>query len=62
MAMMLSTGIPELQSASDIDYLRNTLCLDLGDDEAAVSFSKQLSSSLGCRTTIINNMIHILAH
>jgi len=62
LAMMLSTGIPELQKASDIDYLRNTLCLDLGDEEAAASFCKQISASLGCKTTIINNMIHILAH
>ena len=62
LAMMLSTGIPELTHASDIDYLRNTLCLDLEDSEAAESFCKQISSSLGCKTTIINNMIHILAH
>lgn len=62
MAMMLSTGIPELTKPSDIDYLRNTLCLDLEDEEASASFVKQISSSLGCKTTIINNMIHILAH
>ena len=62
MAMMLSTGIPELQKAKDIDYLRNTLCLDLADEKAAEHFGKEISSSLGCKTTIINNMIHILAH
>ena len=62
MAMMLSTGIPELREPEDINYLRNTLCLDLGDEEAAESFIKQISSSLGCKTTMINNMIHILAH
>src|SRR3990167_7862723 len=60
MAMMLSTGIPELRKPKDIDYLRNTLCLDLEDQEAAESFCKEISSSLGCKTTIINNIIHIL--
>lgn len=32
--MMVSTGIPELQSVEDIDYLRQALALDLNDDRA----------------------------
>jgi phosphatidylinositol-4,5-bisphosphate 3-kinase len=62
LAMMLSTGIPELRSPNDIDYVRNTLCLDLEEEDAAASFCRELSASLGCKTTIINNIIHILAH
>ena len=62
LAMMLSTGIPELTKPKDIDYLRNNLCLDMEKDDAAASFVKQISASLGCKTTIVNNFIHILAH
>ena len=31
---MLSTGIPELQSEADIEYLRQALVMDLTDEEA----------------------------
>jgi len=61
-AMMLSTGIPELTQASDIDYLRDALRLELDEAAAAEGFVKQISSSLGCKTTVVNNFIHILAH
>ena len=33
--MMLSTGIPELKSHKDVDYLVDTLCLDISDEVAA---------------------------
>ena len=60
--MMLSTGIPELTKPKDIDYLRKNLCLDMEKEDAAAFFVKQISASLGCKTTIVNNFIHILAH
>ncbi|XP_066295841.1 phosphatidylinositol 4,5-bisphosphate 3-kinase catalytic subunit alpha isoform-like [Branchiostoma lanceolatum] len=37
--MMLSTGIPELQSFDDIEYLRKTLAVEMTDTEALQYFS-----------------------
>ena len=41
-AMMLSTGMPELNSADDIRYLQNVLLLDLPSAEALATFEKIL--------------------
>jgi hypothetical protein len=59
---MLSTGIPELTSEEDIDYLRNAFSLDMDDDEAAEAFKALIYESLSTKTTQINFAIHILAH
>lgn len=40
--MMLSTGIPELQSHDDVNYLRQTLCLDVSKEAAAESFMNEV--------------------
>ena len=36
--MMLSCGIPELQSLDDIGYLRKTLCVEKDEQEALQYF------------------------
>jgi len=61
-AMMLSTGIPELQSVEDINYLRKAFSLEMTDNEATLLFTKLIYESLGTKTTVFNNVIHILAH
>jgi len=61
-AMMLSTGIPELQSAEDIDYLREAFSLEASDEKAREEFTALIYESLSTKTTQINNAIHILAH
>eukprot|EP01125_Pyxidicula_operculata_P015695 TRINITY_DN5353_c0_g2_i4.p1 TRINITY_DN5353_c0_g2~~TRINITY_DN5353_c0_g2_i4.p1 ORF type:complete len:672 (-),score=156.65 TRINITY_DN5353_c0_g2_i4:251-2266(-) len=61
-AMMLSTGIPELQKAEDIDYLRSAISYHLTEDQAAEKFTKLIYGSLATKTTQWNNAIHILAH
>lgn len=61
-ALMLSTGIPELQRKSDIDYLRTALQLDLSEEEASRYFKGLIKESLNSRATQLNNYIHILAH
>ena len=60
--LMLSTGIPELQTVDDIDWLRE--CMLIGADEtyAAKHFTKKIYEALDCRTTQLNNAVHILAH
>eukprot|EP01113_Clastostelium_recurvatum_P028422 TRINITY_DN3438_c0_g1_i4.p1 TRINITY_DN3438_c0_g1~~TRINITY_DN3438_c0_g1_i4.p1 ORF type:complete len:1453 (-),score=442.67 TRINITY_DN3438_c0_g1_i4:115-3945(-) len=61
-AMMLSTGIPELQSAADIAYLRDAFALGASDADATKRFTDLIYESLRTKTTQINNAIHILAH
>lgn len=59
---MLSTGIPELREAQDIEYLRQSICFGMSDEEANEYFHKLIHDSLGTFTTQVNNYIHILAH
>ena len=44
-AMMLSTGIPELRSLDDINYVRDALVLGASDEEALTSFRKKFSEA-----------------
>lgn len=59
-AMMLSTGIPELQTSEDIEYLRDAFSLDFTEQQAAQKFRDLVYESLTTRTTQINNAIHLL--
>ena len=60
---MLSTGIPELRSMEDIRYLRDALCLDVSESEAAETFRNLISESLRLGwATQLNWWIHNLAH
>ena len=56
---MLSTGIPELQSLSDIDYLRDAFALDLTEAEATAKFRDLIFTSLTTWTTRVNNAVHV---
>jgi phosphatidylinositol kinase/protein kinase (PI-3 family) len=60
-AMMLSTGIPELQDVEDITYLRDAFMLDLTEEKAREHFRALIYESLDTKTTLFNNAIHILA-
>jgi hypothetical protein len=60
--LMLSTGIPELQSASDICYMRDRLLIGKDTDTAAQHFEREIESSLKNKRLLINNVVHILAH
>jgi phosphatidylinositol-4,5-bisphosphate 3-kinase len=61
-SLMLSTGIPELRNAEDIDWLRRCLQLEMSEAEAADHFTKQIYVALATRTTQLNNAVHIIAH
>jgi len=61
-AMMLSTGIPELQKFEDLYYLREAFSIGVSDDEAAQIFRRLISESLNTKLTQLNNAIHIMAH
>lgn len=60
--MMLSTGIPQLTKAEDLQYLTESFCLGKEDREAAHIFKNLITESLNTKTTQINFAIHILAH
>ncbi|KPL97520.1 phosphatidylinositol 3-kinase catalytic subunit-like protein [Sarcoptes scabiei] len=45
-AMMLSTGIPEISSVNDLQYLRETLVLDKSEDEARSHFNAKFMDAL----------------
>jgi hypothetical protein len=59
---MLSTGIPELQRAEDIFWVRDCLRLGKSETQAAEHFTKLISAALSSRTTQVNNAVHIIAH
>lgn len=59
---MLSTGIPELKSDEDINYLRNAFVLDKTDGEATEYFEELIEESLRTKSTQVNFLIHNLAH
>ena len=60
--LMLSTGIPELQRAEDINWLRDCLLIGASDEMATRHFANRIDVALATRTTQINNAVHILAH
>jgi len=60
--LMLSTGIPELRKPEDINWLRNSFCLDMTEEEAEKEFTKLIQQSLNTKRTQLNNLIHNLAH
>lgn len=44
--MMISTGLPELSSEKDLNYLRETLVLDLPEHEALQHFRSKFYEAL----------------
>ncbi|CAG2164937.1 unnamed protein product [Oppiella nova] len=61
--MMLSTGIPELQSMEDISYLRQTLQVEKTSDEALKYFETQLDEAHGgAWSTKLDWFFHSVKH
>jgi hypothetical protein len=60
--LMLSTGIPELQKAEDISWLKSVLLFGRSDEEASRHYREQISEALNNKRTLVNDYIHILAH
>ncbi|KAL5015314.1 hypothetical protein ScPMuIL_009584 [Solemya velum] len=60
--LMLSSGIPELQSLDDVSYLRTTLAVEKNEEEARKYFlSKFHSACVDSWTTKIDWVMHALA-
>ena len=61
--MMLTSGIPQLTSVNDLDYIKKeTLALHLSDEDAVKQFSKKMEESLNSMSTKINWTVHLMAH
>ena len=62
LALVVSTGLPELTSYADLDYVVNTLSPKLSEEEAADKFKQLIAESLHSLSTTINHAIHIGYH
>ena len=60
-AMMMSSGMPELQTVEDLFYLKDTLDLDLTQQQAGEKFAAMLESSSKALSTRVNWVIHNIA-
>jgi phosphatidylinositol-4,5-bisphosphate 3-kinase len=62
-SMMKHTGIPELASIKDIDYLRSVLVLEKTEEEAAKYFKEKIDACLRLSwSTQLNWMAHNVVH
>ena len=60
--MMLTSGIPQLTTVSDLDYLKYTLALEMTEDEAKRNFRNKLIEALNSMSVKINWLIHNYVH
>mmetsp|Transcript_962 Transcript_962/g.3317 ORF Transcript_962/g.3317 Transcript_962/m.3317 type:complete len:1116 (-) Transcript_962:3492-6839(-) len=60
--LMLSTGIAELQSAKDVEWLRTCLKPEKTDEEAAQHWRKLVTKALSNLRAQINDAAHISVH
>lgn len=61
--MMLQSGIPQLMSANDVDYLRETLALTSSEHDAHMKFRQNFKLAMSKNwTTNVNWALHNLAH
>ncbi|KPA77138.1 putative phosphatidylinositol 3-kinase 2 [Leptomonas pyrrhocoris] len=60
--LMLSTGIPELQTLDDIEWLRTVLLINRTDDEATEHYKSLINDAVSNFRTLLNDYIHIMAH
>ncbi len=60
---MISTGIPELKSIEDIDYLKEAFSVGLSEEEAADAFKNLIMESIRLGwSTQLNWYVHNLVH
>ena len=60
---MKFTGIPELTSIKDLDYLKSVMVLDRSEEQAADHFRQQIQECLKkARSMQINWLSHNIAH
>lgn len=61
--MMMNTGIPELSSIQDIEYLKNALLVDQSEEQALAHFKAKFKEALkNAWTLMVNNTFHHARH
>lgn len=60
--LMCSAGMPELMEREDVHYLRDMMCLDYTEKQAAQRFKTEIKRSLDTTWRRIDNMIHNKVH
>lgn len=58
--MMIISGMPELETYEDIEYLKNQLSMDLTDLEANNKFLDEIQNSLNSTFRRIDNLFHAI--
>lgn len=61
-SLMLSCGIPELQTSRDIEWMREKLMLDETPEAAAKKFKQALTDSLNAKFVQVVDFLHIFKH
>ncbi|KAL0228840.1 hypothetical protein GEMRC1_013460 [Eukaryota sp. GEM-RC1] len=60
--LMIHSGLPELMSELDVEWVLTSLFLDITDDEVDVKFERLIDESLNAISTVLNNAVHMMAH
>ncbi len=61
-SLMVSSGMPELQTDEDISWLRDMLMLDSADEAAAEHFKRKIEEAHGNKRVRLNDVAHLLKH
>lgn len=59
---MINAKLPQLNSYSDVEYMRKAFMLELSDEEATKAFKKLIKQCLVSIAARANFVIHLLAH
>jgi phosphatidylinositol-4,5-bisphosphate 3-kinase len=59
---MLGTGIPELQQPSDVEYVKETLKLELDGKKAVKRFADLMQKAAKSERRVLNDVAHALSH
>eukprot|EP01125_Pyxidicula_operculata_P016891 TRINITY_DN5856_c0_g1_i1.p1 TRINITY_DN5856_c0_g1~~TRINITY_DN5856_c0_g1_i1.p1 ORF type:complete len:1776 (-),score=486.12 TRINITY_DN5856_c0_g1_i1:43-5196(-) len=60
--LMLSSGLPEIKSKKDIEFLKNRFQLHRTEEEASKFFEQKIQESREAKTIQINHAFHVVYH
>ena len=61
-SLMVSSGMPELQTDEDIFWLRDKLQLDVAEDAAGEHFKQKIEEAYKNKRVRLNDVAHLLKH
>jgi CRP-like cAMP-binding protein len=60
--LMISSGLPELTTEKDLNWLRDKLCVGKTKKQANQHFRDKIEESLRCERTLMNTFAHLMKH